>query len=230
MGVTFELAASAIIDAGRRLDARGWAMGGSGNYSARLDDGTFAVTVSGRHKGHLEASDVMRVDTNGRSLDGRRPSAETMAHVAIYRSRPLARAILHTHSVPAVVLTRLNKNADRIRVADYEMLKALPGFVTHEDEAALPILENDQDMDRFAGKAEQALRDDPEPRLSLSASTGCMLGAGPCMKRLARLKALSICSRASLKSGVASQEARHDQFDHFLRDGSRGDRARHQGC
>lgn len=161
MGVTFELAASAIIDAGRRLDARGWAMGGSGNYSARLDDGTFAVTVSGRHKGHLEASDVMRVDTNGRSLDGRRPSAETMAHVAIYRSRPLARAILHTHSVPAVVLTRLNKNADRIRVADYEMLKALPGFVTHEDEAALPILENDQDMDRFAGKAEQALRDDP---------------------------------------------------------------------
>ena len=103
----------------------------------------------------------MRVDANGRSLDGRRPSAETMAHVAIYRSRPQANAILHTHSVPAVVLTRLNRDADRIRVADYEMLKALPGFVTHEDEAALPILDNDQDMDRFASKAEEALRSDP---------------------------------------------------------------------
>ena len=161
MGVPFDLAASAIIDAGRRLDARGWAMGGAGNYSVRLEDGTFAVTVSGRHKGHLETADVMRVDTNGRSLDGRRPSAETMAHVAIYRSRPQANAILHTHSVPAVVLTRLNRDADRIRVADYEMLKALPGFVTHEDEATLPILDNDQDMDRFAGKAEEALRSDP---------------------------------------------------------------------
>jgi methylthioribulose-1-phosphate dehydratase len=108
MSSTFEIAVAAIIDAGRRLDARGWAMGGAGNYSIRLEDGTFAVTVTGRHKGHLEPADVMRVDAAGRSLDDKRPSAETRAHVAVYRARPIANAVLHTHSVSAVVLTRLD--------------------------------------------------------------------------------------------------------------------------
>lgn len=161
MLLTLDQAASAIIDAGRRLDARGWAMGGAGNYSARLSDGTFAVTVSGRHKGHLQPDDIMRVDTNGRSLDGRRPSAETLAHVAIYRARPAANAVLHTHSVPAVVLGRLRRMDDHFPLAGYEMLKALPGFDTHEDTASIPVLENDQDMDRLSQKAEQALSADP---------------------------------------------------------------------
>ena len=161
MSSTFDIAVAAIIDAGRRLDARGWAMGGAGNYSVRLEDGTFAVTVSGRHKGHLEPADVMRVDAAGRSLDDKRPSAETLAHVAVYRARPTANAVLHTHSVQAVVLTRLDRQAHRIGIAGYEMLKALPGFDTHEDEAALPIFDNDQDMDRLGAKAEAALRDDP---------------------------------------------------------------------
>ncbi|RZI96723.1 MAG: methylthioribulose-1-phosphate dehydratase, partial [Rubrivivax sp.] len=128
MFLTLDQAASAIMDAGRRLDARGWAMGGAGNYSVRLEDGTFAVTVSGRHKGHLQPDDIMRVDGEGRSMDGRRPSAETLAHVAIYRARPLANAVLHTHSVPAVVLGRLRPTDQTLSLAGYEMLKALPGF------------------------------------------------------------------------------------------------------
>jgi methylthioribulose-1-phosphate dehydratase len=161
MSVPFDIATEEIIEAGRRLDARGWAMGGSGNYSVRLDDRTFAVTVSGRHKGRLQTSDVMRVDAAGRSLDGRRPSAETLAHTCIYRARASANAVLHTHSVPAVVLTRLLTDATRIEIAGYEMLKALPGFDTHEIETSLPILENDQDIASLAAKAESLLLDDP---------------------------------------------------------------------
>jgi methylthioribulose-1-phosphate dehydratase len=161
MLLTLDQAATAIIDAGRRLDARGWAMGGAGNYSARLDDGTFAVTVSGRHKGHLQPGDIMRVDADGRSLDGRRPSAETLAHVAIYRTRPSANVVLHTHSVPAVVLGRLRRDTASLSLAGYEMLKALPGFDTHEDTATIPVLENDQDMNRLSRKAQQLLEADP---------------------------------------------------------------------
>lgn len=160
--MTIDLATSTIIDAGRRLDARGWAMGGSGNYSMRLDDRTIAITVSGRHKGQLQAADVMRVDAAGRSLDGKRPSAETQAHVSIYRARPQANAVLHTHSVPAVVLTRLDRHAGGIAIAGYEMLKALPGFASHDAEAVVPVFENDQDMDRLGAQAEKALRDDPQ--------------------------------------------------------------------
>ncbi|RYZ11046.1 MAG: methylthioribulose 1-phosphate dehydratase [Alphaproteobacteria bacterium] len=161
MFTTLDQAALAIMDAGRRLDARGWAMGGAGNYSVRLGDGTFAVTLSGRHKGHLQPDDIMRVDGEGRSMDGRRPSAETLAHVAIYRARPLANAVLHTHSVPAVVLGRLRPADQTLSLAGYEMLKALPGFDTHEDTATIPVLENDQDMDRLSRKAEHLLLADP---------------------------------------------------------------------
>jgi len=161
MLLTIDQAASAIVDAGRRLDARGWAMGGGGNYSARLQDGTLAVTVSGRHKGHLQPDDIMRVDSEGRSLDARRPSAETLAHVAIYRTRPSANAILHTHSVPSVVLGRLRQTEQSFSLTGYEMLKALPGFDTHEDTAVIPVLENDQDLNRLSRKAEQALLADP---------------------------------------------------------------------
>jgi methylthioribulose-1-phosphate dehydratase len=190
MSSTFDLAAAAIIDAGRRLDARGWAMGGAGNYSIRLKDGSFAVTVSGRHKGHLEPADVMRVDAEGRSLDGNRPSAETQAHVGIYRTRPQANAVLHTHSVPAVVLTRLDRRADRISVAGYEMLKALPGFDTHEAEAVLPILDNDQDMDRLGARAEQALCADPRAPAYLIRDHGLYAWGGSMQEAIGAVEGL----------------------------------------
>lgn len=160
MTANLDHAASQLVETGRRFDARGWAMAGSGNYSARLADGTFAITVSGRHKGRLTADDIMRVDAAGRSLDARRPSAETPLHVLVYRLRPEAQAVLHTHSVSAVTLGRLG-GGEAVRLRGYEMLKALPGFDSHEDEAVLPVFDNDQDMPRLADRVETVLREAP---------------------------------------------------------------------
>ncbi|MEI9926597.1 MAG: class II aldolase/adducin family protein [Sphingomonas sp.] len=93
----FEDAAIALVETGRRIDARGWAPATAGNYSARLDDGSFAVTVSGRHKGRLSPADIMRVDAQGNPLTRGRPSAETALHLALYRAFPAAGAVLHGH-------------------------------------------------------------------------------------------------------------------------------------
>lgn len=207
MLLTLDQAASAIIDAGRRLDARGWAMGGAGNYSARLDDGTFAVTVSGRHKGHLQPDDIMRVDADGRSLDGRRPSAETLAHVAIYRTRPTANAVLHTHSVPAVVLGRLRRDAASLSLSGYEMLKALPGFDTHEDTATIPVLENDQDMDRLSRKAQQLLEAAPRAPAFLIREHGVYAWGGTMQEAIGAaegLEYLLACELEILRCGGRS--------------------------
>ena len=57
-----------IIDAGRFLDSHGWAPATAGNYSARLDAGRLAITVSGCHKGHLTEQDVMVVDLAGQPV------------------------------------------------------------------------------------------------------------------------------------------------------------------
>ncbi len=145
MTMSHEQAVAALIEAGKRLDARGWAPATSGNYSARLDDGSIALTVSGRHKGRLTSDGIMRVDLDGQPLTTGKPSAETDLHLAIYRLFPEAGAVLHGHSPQAVGLSRAT-DADGIILAGHEMLKAYPGHTTHEAEVWLPIVENNQDM------------------------------------------------------------------------------------
>jgi methylthioribulose-1-phosphate dehydratase len=134
-----------IVSVGRWLDGKGWAPATSGNYSARLDDGSFAVTVSGRHKGRLTRDDVMRVDASGASLDGKKPSAETALHLALYRLFPHSGAVLHSHSAANVGLSRATY-AGGYTFAGHEMLKALPGIATHDTQVSVPIVENSQDM------------------------------------------------------------------------------------
>ena len=143
---TLAEARAAIVAVGRWLDGKGWAPATAGNYSMRLADGNFAVTVSGRHKGRLTEDDVMTVDAAGRSLDGKRPSAETALHLAIYRDFPDVGAVLHGHSPAAVGLTRAFPDAALYRFDGHEMLKALPGIATHETSVSLPIVDNSQDM------------------------------------------------------------------------------------
>jgi methylthioribulose-1-phosphate dehydratase len=156
MTVSFEQAAREIVEAGRWLDSRGWAPAGAGNYSMRLDDGAFGVTVSGTHKGRIGPADVMRVDAEGQSMDGRRPSAEVLLHMQIYRLRPAANAVLHTHSAKGTVLTR-RLAGDALRLSGYEVMKAFPGVDGHDGTVALPVVDNDQDMVRLAGVVQARL-------------------------------------------------------------------------
>lgn len=140
--------AEAIIEAGRRLDRLGWVPATAGNFSVRLGAGRVAVTVSGRHKGFLTPDDVMAVDLDGVVEDpAKRSSAETLLHCGIYRRFPEAGAVLHAHSVPNTVLSRLAGNG--LVLAGYELLKAFPGLPTHEAEVTVPVVANDQDIPRM---------------------------------------------------------------------------------
>jgi methylthioribulose-1-phosphate dehydratase len=156
----FEDAAHALAEAGRRLHAHGWAPATAGNYSARLDDGSFAVTVSGRHKGHLTPGDIIRVDGSGQPLTSGRPSAETALHLALYRRFPEAGVVLHGHSSQAVGLSRAAADAPHWVFRGHEMLKAFPGVATHESEVRLPIVDNSQDMAAIERAVEPALAGD----------------------------------------------------------------------
>jgi methylthioribulose-1-phosphate dehydratase len=154
--LSFAEAAAQIVATGRWLDAKGWAPATAGNYSLRLDDGSFAVTVSGRHKGRLTPDDVMRVDATGASLDGKKPSAETLLHMQLYRLFPECGAVLHSHSPDAVGLSRAVAG-DAFDLTAHEMLKALPGVATHDVSVRLPITDNTQDMEALAAAVESAL-------------------------------------------------------------------------
>ncbi|OAI30310.1 methylthioribulose-1-phosphate dehydratase [Methylomonas koyamae] len=151
----FYLKAEQLIAAGRFIDSKGWVPATSGNFSARLADGNIAITVSGRHKGRLQTDDIMLIDPQGHSLDGKKPSAETLLHTSIYRRYPDVQAVLHPHSVNATLTARLFQN--EIVLEDYELLKALPGIDTHESRIVVPIFANDQDIPRLAAEVEHYL-------------------------------------------------------------------------
>lgn len=151
----FESCAIALIDAGKQLYQHGMVPATSGNFSARLNSGNLAITVSGKHKGKLTEHDIMQITANGESLDGRRSSAETLLHVYIYKRYPNARFILHPHSVNATVLSNLC--GDQLALQDYELLKAFPGVNTHESCINIPIFDNDQNIDRLAKKVDDFL-------------------------------------------------------------------------
>jgi methylthioribulose-1-phosphate dehydratase len=155
MNDEFQQRAQELIAAGRFIHGRGWAPATSGNFSARLSDGRIAITVSGRHKGELTPADIMLIDAEGRSLDGKRPSAETLLHTSLYRRYPQVGAVLHPHGPSATLVSRLFQDA--LVLEDYELLKALAGIDTHESRVAIPIFPNDQDIPRLARKVEDYL-------------------------------------------------------------------------
>src|SRR4029079_2432397 len=85
-----------------------------------------------------------------------RPSAEPLLHVEIARARGAA-AVLHTHSVWSTILSDRHASAGGVGIEGYEMLKGLEGVSTHEHQEWIPILENDQDMTRLAGRLRHVL-------------------------------------------------------------------------
>lgn len=145
--------ADQLIVAGKFIDSKGWVPATSGNLSARLPDGTIAITVSGKHKGHLQVDDIMLIDEEGNSLDGKKPSAETLLHVALYKRFPDIQCVLHPHSLNATLVSKIFKVACVLE--HYELLKGLCGITTHESRVIVPIFANDQNIPRLAALVEQ---------------------------------------------------------------------------
>ena len=160
--MTTEEAAAQLIEVGRRFDLRGWVLGTSGNFSVvtSREPMRLAITRSGTHKGVLTPEDVLEFG-DGRVLAGSgAASAETALHLEIVAARG-AGAVLHTHSIWSTVLSDHFAGVGGVEISGYEMLKGLSGVGTHEHREWLPILENDQDMARLAGRAGAVLAAHP---------------------------------------------------------------------
>lgn len=170
MKVSFASAARRLAAIGRRFHGRCWALGTGGNFSAVIAERPFrlAITTSGSHKGVLGPRDVLVVDDAGRPVGraaaraAKRPSAETALHLEIVR-RTGARAVLHTHSVWATILSDVNAEAGGFAIEGYEMLKGLDGVTTHEHREWIPIVPNEQNVERLARSLGAVLEKTPAP-------------------------------------------------------------------
>jgi L-fuculose-phosphate aldolase len=97
-------ARAAIVATAQAMERAGLAPNRSGNVSCRFDGGLL-ITPSGVPYADMTAADIVALDLAGQVRAGTRtPSSESPFHTAIYRSRPDAEAIVHTHSPQATAL------------------------------------------------------------------------------------------------------------------------------
>lgn len=96
----------AIAQIGKSLYDRGLAHGSAGNISVRLADG-WLMTPTNSCLGRLDPARISRLDASGNLLSGDKPSKETFLHIAMYRERATAGAVVHLHSVHAVAVSCL---------------------------------------------------------------------------------------------------------------------------
>jgi len=129
-----------VLETAQQMAQRELVLGTSGNVSTRLIDPEgrelIAITPSGCYYELLDLDDIIIVDFNGKTVEGKlAPSIETMLHIGIYKARSKVKAIVHTHSVygsilsvthleiPAILDDQVVCLGGEIKVADY----ALPG-------------------------------------------------------------------------------------------------------
>jgi methylthioribulose-1-phosphate dehydratase (EC 4.2.1.109) len=150
-----------LVAACHWIGAKGWAPATGGNMSVRQDAEYCLLSASGKDKGSLTRDDFIQVEIATNSVpSGRKPSAETGLHTLIYRLFPQAGAVLHTHTVNSTVLSRVEKGS-ALLLSGYEMQKTLTGQDTHLNTVAIPLFDNDQDIEALARRIEAFAADTP---------------------------------------------------------------------
>ncbi len=97
-------ARAAIVATAQTMERAGLAPNRSGNVSCRFDGGLL-ITPSGVPYAEMCAADIVALNLASVVRSGTRtPSSELPFHTAIYRTRPDAEAIVHTHSPQATSL------------------------------------------------------------------------------------------------------------------------------
>jgi ribulose-5-phosphate 4-epimerase/fuculose-1-phosphate aldolase len=95
-----------IVSYGRSLFQRGLTFGSSGNISLRTDDG-WLMTPTNIALDRLDPAGLSKLDDSGRHVAGDPPTKESFLHLAMYRERAKARAVVHLHSTHSVAVSCL---------------------------------------------------------------------------------------------------------------------------
>jgi len=88
-----------IVEVSKRLYQKDLVAGAGGNVSARIPGSPYIlVTPSGICKGYLSPSDIIKVDLDGKVIEGNlKPTSETPIHAEIYKVRKDVNAVVHAH-------------------------------------------------------------------------------------------------------------------------------------
>jgi ribulose-5-phosphate 4-epimerase/fuculose-1-phosphate aldolase len=95
-----------LVAIAKSLYERGYTFGTAGNISVRTGDRVY-ITPTNSSFVSLKPGALAEVDLNGKPLTPVVPSKEAHFHVAAYRARPEAKAVVHLHSCYATAVSCL---------------------------------------------------------------------------------------------------------------------------
>jgi L-fuculose-phosphate aldolase len=136
----------------RRLYKHGLTTTSGGNISYRISDELILITPSATDKGRMKWKEVGMVTILGENLTPHlRPSIETAMHLAIYKKKKDATAIVHAHPVFASLFTAIRAKINTNLTAEARAILGDPLFVKYAvmgsialaDVAAENILKSD---------------------------------------------------------------------------------------
>ena len=146
------------------IHGRGWCDGTGGNFSCVLARQPLRLLMapSGVHKGAVAPDQLIEVDGQGAVVRGQgNASAETALHLAIVEQCG-AGAVLHTHSQAGTLLSQWALPQGHLELRDLEMLKGLTGITSHACSVQIPVLANDQNLQRLSALAAPLLPQAPQ--------------------------------------------------------------------
>lgn len=104
----------------------------SGNFSIHdKETGYIVITPTGMDRAEMLPEDVVVIDMQGNvveALTGKKPTSESMMHMAVYKARPEVGAIVHTHSKNATAFAVMNKPIPAI-VYELFLLGCKKGYI-----------------------------------------------------------------------------------------------------
>lgn len=95
-----------LVNLARSLFERGYSVGGAGNISVHIGNNRL-VTPMSSSLGRLKSDDLSVLDLDGNLLEGKKPSKESVFHLAMYQRNPECNAIVHLHSTYLTALSCL---------------------------------------------------------------------------------------------------------------------------
>ncbi len=101
-------ARAAVCKIMRELKEKGLNRGAEGNVSVRFENG-FLISPTGVVPEDMQPSQVVFMDMDGNHSGAWKPSSEWPMHLAIYRERPEAQAVVHTHADHVTALSCLHE-------------------------------------------------------------------------------------------------------------------------
>ncbi len=100
-----------VLNYSQMMLSKGYTVGTGGNVSILVDgEDVLAITPSNREYAELTPADICVVDFDLNMIEGKyNPSRETGLHIAVYKNRLDANAVIHSHPIYTSIFALINK-------------------------------------------------------------------------------------------------------------------------